>query len=189
MQSVIQFSHQLLADTLKPGDLAIDATCGNGHDTLKLAQFVGEKGKVYAFDIQEQAIENTRSLVSNANMKQVEIIHDGHQHIEQYLDQQPIAGAIFNLGYLPKADHSITTLPKTTISAVDTILSVLKQNGRVVLVIYHGHPGGADERDQLLSYCQQLDQKNYQVLQYQFINQRNHPPFILAIEKTSTSAS
>ncbi|GAB2543792.1 tRNA 5-(aminomethyl)-2-thiouridylate-methyltransferase MnmM [Gracilibacillus alcaliphilus] len=183
MHSIIHYSHQLLTEIIQPGDTVIDATCGNGHDTLKLAELVTATGQVYAFDIQDQAIINTRRKLTDKGIRHVELIHDGHEHIDQYIQDQPIAAAIFNLGYLPKADHSIITVPDTTITALSTLLQSLRKNGRVVLVIYHGHPGGTEEKEQVLAYCQSLDQKQFQVLQYQFINQINLPPFIIAIEK------
>lgn len=183
MKAIIPFSHQLLDEVIHQGENVIDATCGNGNDSIILSEFVGETGRVFAFDIQEQAIKKTRSLLEEKNIENVELIHDGHQHVSTYLEGQSIAGAIFNLGYLPKGDHSIITTPKTTLQAITSILDILKTRGRIVLVIYHGHEGGLDEKNEVLAYCEELDQSKYQVLQYQFINQINQPPFVVAIEK------
>ncbi|WP_058306886.1 class I SAM-dependent methyltransferase [Gracilibacillus massiliensis] len=183
MKSIIAFSHQLLKDIIQNGDVVIDATCGNGNDTAFLSRLVGKTGKVYAFDIQKQAIEKTQVLLEKNNIENVELIHAGHEQVSHYIQDQTITGAIFNLGYLPHGDPSIITVPETTIHAISSMLALLKKRGRIVIGIYHGHLGGTTEKNEVLAYCEQLDQKKYQVLQYQFINQTNKPPFIVAIEK------
>ena len=94
-----------------------------------------------------------------------------------------VKAAIFNLGYLPKGDHSIITKPNTTIDALEQLLEIMSPEGIIVLVIYYGHPGGEHEKDTILEYVHQLDQQKAHVLQYQFLNQQNNPPFIIAIEK------
>lgn len=96
-----------------------------------------------------------------------------------------IGGAIFNLGYLPGTSKEIVTKPESTLKALSSLLSRLKINGIIVLVVYYGHPGGTDEKEAVLHFCQQLDQKAYHVLQYSFINQKNNPPFLIAVEKRS----
>ncbi|MGN8645233.1 class I SAM-dependent methyltransferase [Gracilibacillus sp. HCP3S3_G5_1] len=183
MKAIIPFSHQLLEEVVHLGDRVIDATCGNGNDTLVLSKLVGNTGKVYAFDVQEQAIEQTKKRITEQRIENVELIHAGHEQVSTYVKEQTISGAIFNLGYLPKGDHSIITTPATTIQAIRSILPLLKKHGRIVVVIYHGHKGGTTEKNHVLSFCKGLDQKEYQVLQYQFINQINNPPFVIAIEK------
>nr|WP_281244821.1 class I SAM-dependent methyltransferase [Gracilibacillus orientalis] len=183
MKTIIPFSHQLLDEVVNQGDSVVDATCGNGNDTLLLSKLVGDTGKIYAFDIQAQAIEQTKTLLAEKQIKNVELIHDGHEHVSAYVKEKTIAGAIFNLGYLPKGDHSIITTPDTTIEAIRSMLALLKKRGRIVIVIYHGHKGGTSEKNHVVNFCEELNQKDYQVLQYQFINQINNPPFIIAIEK------
>ncbi|SHM91157.1 class I SAM-dependent methyltransferase [Gracilibacillus kekensis] len=183
MKSIIAFSHQLLKDIIQNGDVVIDATCGNGNDTTFLSRLVGKTGKVYAFDIQKQAIEKTQVLLEKSNIENVELIHDGHEKVPHYLQDQKVAGAIFNLGYLPHGDPSIITVPETTIHAISSMLALLKKRGRIVIVIYHGHTGGTTEKNEVLTYCARLNQDTYQVLQYQYINKTNKPPFVVAIEK------
>ncbi|WP_079710970.1 tRNA (mnm(5)s(2)U34)-methyltransferase [Paraliobacillus ryukyuensis] len=186
LKPVIPFAHELLEQVIKPGDLAVDATCGNGNDTLFLSQVTGQAGKVLAFDVQEQAIEETKNKLAQHNQTNVELHLDGHENIDNYLQKEQqgqVAGAIFNLGYLPKSDKTIITKAATTIEAVSILAANLKPGGRIVLVVYHGHPGGAEEKDALYDHLTTLDQAHYRVLQYGFINQINQPPFILAIEK------
>lgn len=184
---VLPFARELLQTAIKQGDIAIDGTAGNGHDTLFLANLVGSHGFVYSFDVQKEAIEATKKrLKENDALQSVTLIHDGHENIRKYLKREhegKIAGAIFNLGYLPGSDKSIVTKPQTTIQAVEEILSQLKKEGIVVLVIYHGHDGGKIEKEELLNYTKKLPQNEFHVLKYEFINQKNNPPFIIAIEK------
>ncbi|WP_339233554.1 class I SAM-dependent methyltransferase [Oceanobacillus sp. FSL W7-1281] len=187
--NVLTCAHTLLKESLKEGDTAIDATCGNGHDTLLLSQTVGPSGKVYGFDIQEQAIQNTKETLYKNGCHNVSLIQDSHEKIHSNIKEDIFGGAIFNLGYLPKSDKSIVTKAPSTIASIEAILEKLKTNGLVVLVIYYGHPGGEEEKEAVLSYASQLNQKEYQVLRYQFINQQNQAPFLIAIEKKKRSVS
>lgn len=184
MKGIIQYSHELLTKSIHQGDLAIDATCGNGNDTLVLSKLVGKTGRVLAFDIQDQAINNTKQLIDQHNKTNVKLIQDSHAQLEKYLDDaEEIGGAIFNLGYLPKSDKEIITQGETTVKALGQLLQNLRRNGTVVLVVYHGHEGGKDEKNLLLQYVMELSQKQFHVLRYGYINQKNNPPFILAIKK------
>lgn len=94
-----------------------------------------------------------------------------------------IAAAIFNLGYLPGGDKGVTTTGKTTIAAIEQLFNRLKQGGLIVLVVYHGHPQGKKEKNELLAYVESLPQEKAHAATYQFINQKNDPPFVVAIEK------
>ncbi|MCA1056823.1 methyltransferase domain-containing protein [Rossellomorea aquimaris] len=187
LERILPFARKLLDNAVKPGDITIDATLGNGHDTLYLAQLVGENGRVYGFDIQEEAIQNTRDQLSTHELlDRVTLFQQGHETVMNVIPpvhHGKITGAIFNLGYLPGGDKEIVTRPKTTISAMNQILEMMAPEGILILVIYHGHPEGAVERDYLLRYVEQLDQHYVHVLRYQFVNQLNNPPFILALEK------
>ena len=184
LQGIIPFAHDQLSRVVKNGDIVVDATCGNGNDTLFLSNLVESDGTVYAFDIQQQAIETTRQLLNEHNRKNVTLIQDSHANVDQYIDEHTeISAAIFNLGYLPRSDKKIVTKPDSTITAVEKLLSLLKKNGLIVLVVYAGHPGGLDEKNAVLDFVTALDQKHYTVLKYQFINMVNHPPFVIAIER------
>lgn len=185
LKGIINYAHHLLEESVNEGELVIDATCGNGNDTLFLSKTVGNEGHVLAFDIQEQAIRNTKQLIKENGFANVSVINDSHAHIEKYLseEEQTIGGAIFNLGYLPRSDKTVITEGKSTITAIDTILQFLKKDGLVVIVVYHGHEGGKDEKEMILRHVVNLDQKEYSVLKYGFINQKNNPPFIIAIQK------
>lgn len=185
LATALHFSHQLLSEIVKPGDHVVDATMGNGHDTLFLAQLVGDSGKVYAFDVQEQALVSTAQRLEEANcQKQVILIHQGHETIDEVLTpDEPLRAAIFNLGYLPRGNKEIITQSPTTLRALESLLAHLVPKGRVLLVVYYGHEGGILERDAVLNYCQNLSQEYFNVLTYQFINQKNNPPLLVCIEK------
>lgn len=187
LDKILPFAKNLLKKAVQPGDIVIDATVGNGYDTVFLAELIKESGHVYGFDIQEEAIFTSQQrLVKHCLSDRATIFHSGHEHLSKLIPDiyhGKVTGAIFNLGYLPGSDKTIVTQPETTISAMQQLLEIMAPEGIIVLVIYHGHKGGAEERDSLLNYCQQIDQKTAHVLQYQFINQQNHPAFIIAIEK------
>lgn len=186
LKGILNYAHHLLEESINKGETVIDATCGNGNDTLFLSKIVGNEGHVLAFDIQEQAIENTKQLIQANNFENVSFINDSHAQIAEYLSEEmngKIGGAIFNLGYLPKGDKSIITEGQSTIAAIDTILHFLKKNGLIVIVVYHGHEGGKSEMETVLKHVIHLDQKEYTVLKYGFINQKNNPPFIVAVQK------
>ncbi|WP_028392597.1 class I SAM-dependent methyltransferase [Bacillus cihuensis] len=187
LMKILPFARFLLEKTIEPGDIAIDGTCGNGHDTAYLAQLVGETGHVYGFDIQPEAIANTKEKLQTENLlQQCTLFYTGHEHIKANVPEHKfgqVKAAIFNLGYLPGGDKSIVTSADTTIAAIEQLLEIMAPNGIIVLVIYHGHTEGAIERNALLDYATSLPQDEAHVLQYGFINQLNKPPFIVAIEK------
>lgn len=187
LKQILPFARSLLETAVIPGDIAVDATLGNGHDTLFLANLVGENGHVYGFDIQEEAVLNSRNRLAEKNLlNRVTFFNKGHEQISKCIPDEhygKVSAAIFNLGYLPGGDKSIVTKPETTISAIEQLLYMMKPEAIIVLVIYHGHPEGAIERDRLLEFVKSIDQKHAHVLQYGYINQTNHPPFIIAIER------
>jgi protein-L-isoaspartate O-methyltransferase len=186
LQRVLPYAKTLLSEVIKEGDIAIDATCGNGHDTLFLTELVGDSGHVYGFDIQQQAIDTTKNrLEEHGVLNRATIILDGHENLSKYVKEE-ISGAVFNLGYLPGARHDVVTKGETTISAIRQLLKQLKIGGMIVLVVYHGHDGGKEERDAIINYVSSLPQKYVHVLRYEFINQKNSPPFIIALEKMKT---
>lgn len=183
LERVLQYAQTLLKSAINEGDIAVDATAGNGHDTLFLAQLVGDDGFVYAFDVQKQAVDATlHRLLDNALEHRALVLKDGHENVAKYVNK-PVAGAIFNLGYLPGSDHEVITRPNTTIQALESLLKLLKIGGIIVLVIYHGHEGGKEERDEVIRFVSELPQKYIHVLRYEFLNQKNDPPFVIALEK------
>jgi len=183
LPNALNYSKELLQRIVREGDTVVDATAGNGHDTALLARLVGKKGRVYAFDIQTEALMQTRERLKQQGLSaQVTLIHDGHENMAAYL-QQPVGAIVFNLGYLPGGSHDLVTRPETTVAAMAAGLQQLRPGGVMLLVIYTGHPGGVAERDAVINYAAALDQKLFDVLHYQFINQKNMPPSLLIIAK------
>ncbi|MEK4381346.1 class I SAM-dependent methyltransferase [Aeribacillus sp. FSL K6-2848] len=183
---ILPFAKKLMASAVQNGDIVIDATVGNGHDTVFLAQLVGEQGHVFGYDIQKQALEETEKRLKECGLiDRVTLFHSSHDDIFNTIPKKHhnhIAGAMFNLGYLPGGQKNIVTKPESTIEAVKQLLSILRPGGMIVLVVYHGHPEGKRERDELLKFAEQIDQHTAHVLEYRFLNQKNSPPFIVAIE-------
>lgn len=173
----------ILDNCINIGDIVVDATVGNGHDTEYLANKVGKQGKVYGFDVQELAINNTKDKLEKIRLlERVNLILDGHENIDKYIKEN-ISCAVFNLGYLPKGDHSLITKPETTILGIKKVLSILKKNGIISITMYTGHEGGIDEKNAIEEFVSSLDQKYFSVLKCDFINQKNNPPQLILIEK------
>ncbi|OTN75124.1 hypothetical protein A5886_000194 [Enterococcus sp. 8G7_MSG3316] len=187
LPTAMHYSHTLLKEIVQPGQTVVDATMGNGFDTELLASLVGPKGRVFAFDIQEQALTITKQrLAQKQLLSQVSLLHLGHEHVAEYV-QGPIQAAIFNLGYLPRGDKEIITLPATTKQALEALLLLLAPRGRIIIVCYYGHQGGAAELAAVQQFCAELPQESFNVLSYQFINQRNQPPILYCIERKKTA--
>ena len=178
MKRPLEMAHDFLAQVITQEDIVVDATMGNGHDTLFLAKLAKQ---VFAFDIQEQALEKTRQRIQEAGFTNVELILQGHETVDQYVSD--VKAAIFNLGYLPSADKSIITQPQTTIDALDKLCQMLVKGGRIAIMIYYGHEGGDIERDAVMDYVSQLPQQEYTATIYRTLNQINNPPFLVMIEK------
>lgn len=178
LQKILPTAKNFIKEIVNSDDITVDATCGNGHDTLFLSDLVPD-GHVYSFDIQFEALSNART---NINKDNISFINDGHERMSDYI-KVPVKAGIFNLGYLPGGDKSITTTYDTTIAAVHELFNLLTVNGRIVIVIYHGHESGKIERDALLQSLSAWPQDTAKVLQYQYINQKNNAPFLIIIEK------
>lgn len=181
--NAVNIAKSICMNKLEEGDIAVDATMGNGNDTVFLAEIVGRTGKVYAFDIQEDAVRSTQKKIIDKNLfKYVKLINDGHENMDNYISER-VKLIIFNLGYLPKGEHSITTKADTTLIALKKALNLIDKNGVVILVIYYGHEQGKTEKMSLEEYSKKLDQKKYNVVKMDFINQINSPPMLIIIEK------
>ncbi|CAM3313060.1 Ribosomal RNA small subunit methyltransferase H [Streptococcus pluranimalium] len=182
MKRPLEFSHDFLEEVLDNDSVALDATMGKGNDTVFLAK---QSRRVYAFDVQEEALEKTRQRLVIEGLTNVDLILDGHENLDHYV-REPLRAAIFNLGYLPSADKSIITKPHTTLQAIEKVLDRLKVGGRLAIMVYYGHEGGEMEKDAVLNFVRQLDQKAYTVMLYQALNQINTPPFLVMVEKLTS---
>ncbi|HSU79782.1 MAG TPA: class I SAM-dependent methyltransferase [Candidatus Angelobacter sp.] len=184
LKTAVQLAHVLASEVLEDGDMAVDATAGNGHDTLYLANLVGATGHVYAFDIQEQAIQKTETRLKEAAVyERVTLIQDSHHQAKTYIREESLSLALFNLGYLPGGDKTVVTQVDTTVKAAEFFLQALKPNGRVVLVLYPGHPEGQTEAAAIETWANALPQTLFTVQKTVTLNQINNPPYVIAIEK------
>jgi 16S rRNA C1402 N4-methylase RsmH len=182
---VVDFVHMLIRQSYEDkSELRfVDATCGNGFDALFLSKVAGESGKVFAFDIQDQAIERTTTLLeTNSNFKNYEIIKDSHELINKYMSEK-IDAALFNLGYLPFSDKEVTTQPDVTVNALKNLLFLLKENGRVYITTYISHDTGKEIKE-IKQFLKDLSKKEYNVIHMKIINKDNAPPELFIIEKT-----
>jgi len=174
-----------IAQTLPSGGVAIDATAGNGYDTLFLAKQVGPAGRVYAFDIQECAITATKQLlIDHVAENQVTLLQKGHEELG-LLIQEDIDAVIFNLGYLPGGDHRLITKPDTTIAALKTAVKLLRRGGRIGLTVYTGHPGASEELAALEEYTKELAPAEFNVTKTTYLNRSLRAPVIIFVEKAS----
>ena len=180
---------ELIERALFPGARALDATLGNGHDALWLCELVGEAGRVYGFDVQAEAVARSRARLEEAGVTgRAELIHDGHENLGKYIEDESVDAAMFNLGWLPGAPHGVTTRTETTLRAVDAALRALRQEGVLTICVYPGHPEGARERDALLTWAKNLDGGKYDVMLRAYLNQVNDPPLMIAVKKNRRRA-
>lgn len=176
-------SHEIIEKVVKPGDVVIDATAGNGYDTVFLAKLVGETGRVYSFDIQEQAMLNTRKKLEDLGLAgRVVQIKDGHQNMDLYVKEK-VKAVMFNLGYLPGGDHSIGTKADTTIVAIKKALQLIQVNGIVTVVVYYGGDSGFDEKEAVMEFIKGIEFRQFNVMKTEFVNQPNCPPILVCMEK------
>ena len=177
--------HKYLRQFIRPGDCIIDATAGNGRDTQFLCELTGEAGRVLAFDIQPQAVENTKKRLTEHGWDGVgTVILDSHANMAQYARPGTVDCIVFNLGWLPGGDHSIFTHADSTIAAIQAGLELLRDGGLMCVRIYSGGASGYEERDALLEYVKTIDSKQYTVLTVQFSNRTGDPPIPVFITKS-----
>ena len=164
-----------------PADgILADFTMGNGNDTLFLCSLVPE-GMVYAFDIQPEAVENTRKRLSVNGVENAELILDSHANAGKYI-KTPIHGGMFNLGYRPGGDKNVHTMHESTLKAVETAMELLAPGAVLVVSVYPGHSEGKTEGEMLTEKLARCDKKEYNVAVYRLINAEDSP-FIIAIQK------
>ena len=177
-------THYLLTKFLSKGQKVIDATAGNGHDTLFLAQSVGPLGLVYAFDIQERALQATQKVLEKNNcLQQVKLILAGHEKINNFV-QEPVQAIIYNLGYLPGSNKEIITQGETTLLSLQQGMKLLNSGGIIAVTVYPGHPGGRKEADLIDKYVISLSVQTWQVMKWNRVNGNTaKSPYVLFIYK------
>ena len=179
-------AHRIVATILQPGEVAVDATVGNGHDTLFLARQVGPQGHVYGFDVQEEALVRARRRLEEAGLhERVTLLQRGHEHMAEAVPATwhgRIGAVLFNLGYLPGgSDRTCVTRPETTLPALDAALRLLRPGGVLTVVAYRGHPGGAKEAEAVRQWAEALDPDRFVAARYAFCNRRRPAPELFAV--------
>ena len=195
LSRVVERAQALLAEVLRPGDLAIDLTAGTGRDTFFLWRQVGPAGRVLSFDIQREALDATAALLRSTGTSPhllspgqplsaqagVVLIHANHVTLAQYLRGQNAPRAmVANLGYLPGGDPNIVTEAATTCAALRQALELLAPGGRLAVVLYAGHPGGAEEAAAVQALFRSLPPQRWQVLHLEVANRPAAPSMLLA---------
>ena len=183
LYGAVPLAHFFLRERVRAGDLVVDATCGNGQDTVLLAELAGETGRVLAFDLQESAIERTRERLKDAGLdKRVELVLSGHERISEILSE-PAKAFVFNLGYLPSGDRRIITTSGSTLSALGQARKLLQPSGLILISVYTGHDGGEEEWETVKGWCQALPPGEFNVWQSCQLNRGETAPFLVVVEK------
>lgn len=176
--------HMLLGGVIRPGDTVIDATAGNGHDTVFLAEAVGPDGRVIAVDIQEQAIRSTADRLRDAGLHdRVELHQCSHTGLWKITTGESVAAIVFNLGYLPGADHAVITESETTVDALAISAFLLKPGGVLAVTCYPGHAGGDREARAVEGFFRK--KLNFRTAKYEMISTGKASPFLLIASKTT----
>lgn len=165
--TLLDTAHHLISDKLHPGDIAIDATVGNGHDTLFLVSLISPNGKVFGFDIQQAALDAAREKCRHKRIQEcLVLIHDSHADMATYIPADlhgKISAVMFNLGYLPGGDKSIITQTDSTITALTSACRILAIDGIITVLAYPGHSGGDLETDAVRTWCERLNPEQFTV--------------------------
>lgn len=179
MINLLEVEKNFLIPHIKKGGVAVDFTMGNGHDTLWLSNAVGEEGKVYAFDIQPQALESSKHLLENENApKNYTLILDSHSNVKNYVNEKICIG-MFNLGFLPGGDKSITTKRDTTMVAIEAAIDLLDADGALLIAVYPGHEEGTIEGNLIDEFLSTLDRKQLCACKFKIVNSPTSPFFFL----------
>jgi hypothetical protein len=185
--SLVNTAHDLIREILHPGDIAIDATVGNGHDTVFLAEQVGSSGHVYGFDIQQAAIHSTREKFQQTQLPHcLTLIHSSHVDMDDKIPAHlhgKIRVIMFNLGYLPGGDKSVITLTDSTLAALIIASRILAVQGIITLLAYPGHQGGDIETDRVRCWCEQLSTEQFEVNTIYSTERKDSAPRLFVIRK------
>lgn len=182
INDIVAASHFFVSRHVKAGATVVDATAGNGYDTLFLARLIGEEGRVHAFDVQQKALDNTRALLAKNSLEhRVSLYLESHSNIPLRVST-PVQAVMFNLGYLPGGEREVTTCPTETLAALQASLEVLARGGIISVVTYSGHLGGMDEEKAVAEWCTGLSSGKCTVLRLQVLNKESCPPQLWLIK-------
>lgn len=180
--NTLHMIHEFLRRHVQPGAFCIDATAGRGRDTALLCRLVGASGRVLAFDIQQEAVDTTRTLLESEGLS-AEVILDSHANMECYAAPESVDCVVFNFGRLPGGDPNIFTLTESSLQALDAAARLLKPGGIMAIALYYGKENGYEERDSVLRHLETLDDRRFSVLACRWSNRRSDPPMPIFIWK------
>lgn len=185
----IDLAHHYWKKILSNEDWAIDATCGNGKDTLALAQMIGSKGGIIGLDIQEIAIQNTRylleSMLQKEQLPQIQLFTQSHASFPLEALDKPIRLIVYNLGYLPGGNKQITTLRSSTLESLRQALGLILEGGAISITCYPGHSEGEKELKDLLIFSTSLSTRDWNVCHHTWINRQKSPSLLIIQKKLS----
>lgn len=183
MINLLEVEKNFLLPHIRKGGTAVDFTMGNGHDTLWLSREVGREGSVFAFDIQPQALEHTRSLLRLENAPEnYTLILDSHSNVKEYV-KAPVCAGIFNLGFLPGGDKSVTTKRQTTLAAIRAGGELLGADGALLIAVYPGHEEGRLEGELIEKELASYDRRELCASKFRIVNSPASPFFFLLERK------
>ena len=183
MLDLLELHKTFISRHLKEGDVAVDFTMGNGYDTVFLSKTVGESGRVYAFDIQEAAVESTRARLREEGCPEnYTLIHASHHLVKDYV-KEPIKAGMFNLGWLPGGDKSITTMRETTMPAIEAAIDLLGKDAILNIAVYPGHPEGDAEGKMIEEYLSSISRFKVAATKVKIVNSPTSPYFFMVETK------
>ena len=183
LYGAVPLAHYFLRERVKPGAAVVDATCGNGQDSQLLAELVGSDGRVWAFDLQAEALARTGERLAAAGLQQrVQLIHSGHERLAEFVSA-PLQAVIFNLGYLPAGDKAVATQAATTVAALEQSAQLLATGGFILIAVYTGHAGGAAEWQAVQEWAAGLHPHSFNVWQMRQVNRGDTAPFLVVVER------
>ena len=174
--------HDFLRRQVKPGAYCIDATAGKGRDTALLCRLAGPEGRVLAFDVQEEAVAQTRALLDAEGLT-AEVVLDSHANMARYAAPESVDCIVFNFGRLPGGDPKIFTTAASSLPAIDAGLNLLRSGGVIVLALYYGKENGYDEKNAILAHLKSLNDRLFTVLACDWLNRKHDPPLPIFIWK------
>ena len=184
MVNLTELHKHFILEHLGRGEVAADFTMGNGNDTLFLSKTVGEEGRVYAFDIQPEALVSTEKFLKESYAPENYTLICASHHLAKEYIKEPIKAGMFNLGYLPRSGRKqVTTLRETTMPAVEAAIDLLADDGVLIIAIYPGHEEGALEGDMLREYFATLSRFKICASEFRILNSPTSPYFFLVEKK------
>ncbi|KAL5811484.1 hypothetical protein ACOSQ4_028052 [Xanthoceras sorbifolium] len=186
-----EVAHLVWKHVVRKGDIVVDATCGNGYDTLAMLKLVADEsgtGCVYGLDVQGEALDNTSSLldetVNRAEKQLVKLFNICHSKIEEVVPKDTSVRLVaFNLGYLPGGDKTVITKSETTLMALEAAERILIQGGLISMVVYVGHPGGREELETVEAFASRLSVDNWICCKFQMLNRPLAPVLVFLFKR------